>query len=204
MRRRHFITLLGGAAAAWPVLAGAQQGGPVRRIGVVLGTAGLSILRQELQKLGWTEGRNLRIDVRFASLDPEQTAASARELIELAPDLIFTSGGVTTAAVQRQTATIPIVFAGAGGLEGGSPVVRNIARPEGNTTGITNSFFSLGGKWLELLKDAAPRVARLRSSSTPILTREYSGRRVCRPDRGGSDCVRRPGNLDALSHRRRP
>jgi putative ABC transport system substrate-binding protein len=107
MRRREFIRLVGGAAAAWPVLAGAQEGGPVRRIGM-LNPGALSILRQELQKLGWTEGRNLRIDVRFASLDPEQVAGSARELIELAPDLIFTSGAVATAAVQRQTGTIPL------------------------------------------------------------------------------------------------
>ena len=183
MRRREFIAGLGGAAAAWPLAARAQQDGLVRRIGVLsawteddpLARDLLSILRQELQKVGWTEGRNLRIDVRFPRVDLErdnadamlrwinEIAAYARELIGLAPALIFTVGGAATDAVQRQTRNIPIVFAFAGGLpeNGGPAIVRNIAHPEGNTTGFANHFVSLAGKWLELLKEAAPRLARV-------------------------------------------
>jgi putative ABC transport system substrate-binding protein len=179
--RREFIAGLG-SAAAWPLAARAQQGERVRRIGVLsawpeddpLARDLLSILRQELQKMGWTEVRNLRIDVRFPSVDLErdnadavlswinEIAAYAGELIGLAPDLIFTVGSAATDAVQRQTRTIPIVFAFAGVPENGGPaIVRNIAHPEGNTTGFANRYVSLAGKWLELLKEAAPRLARV-------------------------------------------
>jgi len=164
MKRRTFIAGLG-SAAAWPLAARAQQGERARRIGVLGGRSEddplqrnlLSILRQELQKLGWTEGLNLRIDVRSAELEfPEQIAARAHELIGLAPDLIFTVGGAATDAVQRQTLNIPIVFAFAGAER-----VRNIASPEANSTGFANLYVSLAGKWVQLLKDAAPGLARV-------------------------------------------
>ena len=172
MKRRTFIAGLG-SAAAWPLAARAQQGERARRIGVLGGRFEddplqrnlLSILRQELQKLGWTEGRNLRIDVRSAGIEfPEQIAAYAHELVGLAPDLIFTVGGAATDAVQRQTLTIPIVFAFAGGER-----VRNIAYPEANTTGFANLYVSLAGKWFQLLKDTAPGLARVAAIFNPFV-----------------------------------
>jgi putative ABC transport system substrate-binding protein len=169
MRRRDFITLLGGAAAAWPLAARAQQGGPMRRVGILSGRAAednqvmrasLTALREELVKLGWIEGRNLRIDLRLTLSDPARMRAYAVELVSLAPDVIVTASRPTTTAVQEQTRTIPIVFT-AGGDPVTNGVVQNITHPEGNTTGFTNTFDSLSGKWLELLKEAAPHITRV-------------------------------------------
>jgi putative ABC transport system substrate-binding protein len=167
MRRRDFITLLGGAAAGWPLAAGAQQGERLRRIGVLpqfseadlLNLPDLPVFREALAKLGWAEDRNLRIDVRFAGADAERIQALATELVALAPDVLVAAGGVATRELQRQTKTIPIVFTGAGDPNANG-LVGNIARPEGNVTGITNLFASIGGKWLELLKRAFPTVER--------------------------------------------
>jgi putative ABC transport system substrate-binding protein len=165
MQRRTFFSLLGGAAA-WPVVARAQQpDGRVRRIGVLSGSTeddsatrvSLTTLREELAKLGWIEGRNLRIDVRFTLSDPARMRAYAVELVSLAPDVIVTTSRPTTMAVQEQTKTISIVFT-AGGDPVSNGVLQNIARPEGNTTGFTNTVDSLSGKWLELLKEAAPYI----------------------------------------------
>jgi putative tryptophan/tyrosine transport system substrate-binding protein len=165
MRRCRFITLLGGAAAAWPLVARAQQPDKMRRIGLLSGLAEndpvgqvvVTALREELVRLGWVEGRNLRIDLRFGGLDSDRTRAYAAELVSLAPEVIVTDDGSTTRALQQQTRSIPIVSTGAGdpGVNG---LVKNIAHPEGNITGITNSFGSIGGKWLELLKEAVPRI----------------------------------------------
>jgi putative ABC transport system substrate-binding protein len=167
MRRREFITLLGGAAAAWPLAARAQQGERVRRIGVLAGQtdddldtrAQLAALREGLAKLGWLEGRNLRIDLRFTGNDPDRLRVYAVELVSLKPEVIITSGGATTRAAQEQTPAIPIVF-----TAGNDPVtnglLQNTARPEGNTTGFTSTVDSLIGKWLELLKEAAPHITR--------------------------------------------
>jgi putative tryptophan/tyrosine transport system substrate-binding protein len=137
-KRRDFITLLGGGAAAWPLAARAQQGERVRRVGVLIAgvendrgrQVDMAALREGLAKLGWIEGRNLRIDLRFGTGDPEYIRASAAELVGLAPDVMVTSVS-TTRAVQERTQTIPIVIA-----TGGDPVanglIQNIARPEGN------------------------------------------------------------------------
>jgi putative ABC transport system substrate-binding protein len=168
MKRRDFITLLGGAAAAWPLAAEAQQGERVRRIGVLAGQndddpatrAGLAALREELAKLGWIEGRDLRIDLRFTGNDPDRLRAYAVELVSLAPEVIVTFGVATTRAAQEQTQTIPIVF-----MAGNDPVtnglLQNTARPEGNTTGFPSTVDSLISKWLELLKEAAPHITRV-------------------------------------------
>jgi putative ABC transport system substrate-binding protein len=160
IRRRDFITLLGGAAAC-PLAAGAQQGDRVRRVGVLASSAEDDTgLREGLAKLGWIEGRNLRIDLRVTLSDPDRMRAYALELVRLAPDVIVTSSRPATTAVQEQTKTIPIVF-----TAGNDPVteglLQNIARPEGNTTGFTSTVDSLSGKWLELLKEAAPHITRV-------------------------------------------
>ena len=168
MRRREFITLLGGAAAGWPLAARAQQGEKVRRIGVLVGgtednsntRANLAALGDGLAKLGWIEGRNLRIDLRFTLSDPARMRAYAVELVSLAPDVIVTTSRPATTAVQEQTKSIPIVFT-AGNDPVSNGLLQNIARPEGNTTGFTSTVDSLIGKWLELLKEAAPHITRV-------------------------------------------
>jgi putative ABC transport system substrate-binding protein len=167
MQRRSFLTLLGASAAAWPTTGSAQQDGRVRRIAVLQGgletavvRSNLAMLRQELAKLGWVEGRNLRIDFRSGAGEPGRINESAAELVSLAPDVIVSASGAATKAVQEQTRTIPIVFVGVGDPVVGG-LVDSIARPTGNTTGITNWYSSLGGKWLELLKEVAPRVTRV-------------------------------------------
>ena len=163
LRRREFIAGLGGAAA-WPLAARAQQRDRMRRVGVLLvgddspGRAVSTTLRDELAKLGWAEGRNLRLEVRFGADDAERIRAA--ELVELGPDVIVTSGAAPTRAVQQQTQTIPIVIAGAGDVFGNG-FVKNLAHPEGNTTGISNVFQSIAGKWVELLKDTVPRLKRV-------------------------------------------
>jgi putative ABC transport system substrate-binding protein len=170
MKRREFITLLGGAAA--PVIlrlraARAEQDGGMRRIGWLVGgvetdrarQADLGALRESLAKLGWSEGRDLRIDLRWGD-DLDRLGAYATELVSLAPDVIVTNGVAAMRALQQRTQTIPIVFTG-----GPDPVaaglLRNVARPEGNITGFSTLEPSVAGKWLELLKEAAPRLARV-------------------------------------------
>jgi putative ABC transport system substrate-binding protein len=161
--RRQFITLLGGAVAAWPLVARAQQEEKVRRIGLLAGIiedAWLAAWRDGLAKLGWIEGRNLRIDLRFTGSDPDRMRAYAVELVSLAPEVIVTTSAPATRAAQEQTQTIPIVF-----TAGNDPVtnglLQNTARPEGNTTGFTSTVDSLISKWLELLKEAAPHITRV-------------------------------------------
>jgi putative ABC transport system substrate-binding protein len=167
LRRRDFITLLGGAAA-WPLAARAQQDGRMRRIGVLIpGSESdpgyqsyVSTFKAGLLKFGWLEGRDLRIDVRFTAGDAQQSRAQAAELLSISPQVIFSFSAQSTRALQAQTQTVPIVFAGAGPLFD-DPIVNNIARPQGNITGFTNIYVSMGGKFVELLKEAAPRVVRI-------------------------------------------
>ena len=166
MIRREFITLLGGAAA-WPFVVRAQQGERIRHIGVLMGwpeshdkaRSGVAALREELQKLGWTEGRNIEIDTRWAAADVESMKRFAKELVALQPDLMVTGSTPATAAMLQQTSTIPIIFVLVADPVG-SGLVANLPRPGGNVTGFTPLVGSLGGKWLELLKEIAPRVAK--------------------------------------------
>jgi putative ABC transport system substrate-binding protein len=175
MRRREFTILIGGAAV-WPLAARAQQDGRVRRVGVLLFRsesdpeyqAWLAALRQKLQELGWIEGRNLRLDVRFDAADLVRMRGIAQELVGLAPDVIVVSSSAGTRALQEQTQTVPIVFTHVGDPVA-SGVVRSIARPEGNVTGVTNLFPSIAGKWVELLKEAAPHVVRVALVFNPEL-----------------------------------
>jgi putative tryptophan/tyrosine transport system substrate-binding protein len=165
MRRREFITLLGGAAAAWPLEARAQQGDQVRRIGVLMnfaesdaeGQVFVAEFQKGLQKLGWAEGRNIRFDFRWSALDAELTQRFAKELTALQPDLIFSHNTPTTAAVLQQTRTIPIIFAVVADPVG-SGFVESLPRPGGNVTGFINLEPTMASKWLELLKEIAPRV----------------------------------------------
>jgi putative ABC transport system substrate-binding protein len=177
MRRRDFIKIIGGAAAGWPLAARAQQDGRVRRIGVLVGGAqndrdeqyNLGVLREHLAKLGWVEGRNLRIDLHWGAGDSERMRAAAVELAHLAVEVIITSTGAATRAAQRATQTIPIVFTAAGDPVANG-LVRNITRPEGNTTGFSGSEPSVAGKRLELLKEAAPHVSRVAVIFNPDVT----------------------------------
>jgi ABC-type uncharacterized transport system substrate-binding protein len=165
MRRRDFITLLGGAATAWPLAVRAQQSA-IRRIGVLMGFAesdhgaqsGLAGFREELRKLGWMEGRNIEIDTRWATAESMQSFA--KELVALQPDFILTSSTPATAAVLQQTHIIPIIFVMVSDPVG-SGFVASLPRPGGNVTGFTAIEGSLGGKWVELLKEIAPQIARV-------------------------------------------
>jgi putative ABC transport system substrate-binding protein len=166
IRRRDFIAGLG-SAAAWPVTALAQQSDHVRRV-AMLTTAGLYVskpaFREEFARLSWVEGRNLQFDeVRpIGGIDPGVYVA---ELINLRPEVIIAVGGENTLAVREKTQTIPIVSIGAGDVFG--RIVKNVARPEGNITGVSSLFSSFGGKWLELLKEAVPRLERVAYIKTP-------------------------------------
>ena len=168
MRRREFITLFGSAAAAWPLAARAQQRERVRRIGVLMSTAvddpqdpaRLAAFAQGLQELGWTIGRNLRIDYRWGASSPDNTHKYAAELAALAPDMLLASGTIALAAAQQISHTIPIVFVNLiDPVSGG--FVESLARPGGNTTGFLLFEYVISGKWLELLKEVAPRVTRV-------------------------------------------
>jgi putative tryptophan/tyrosine transport system substrate-binding protein len=168
MRRREFITLLGGAAAAWPLVVWAQQPTGTRRIGLLMnfrsdepeGQARVAAFMQALQKLGWTEGDNVRADVRWAGDDIERFRKHAEELVGLGPDVILASGSPGVAALQRITRSVPIVFANVVDPVGAG-YVTSLARPGGNTTGFIAFEYRIAGKWLELLKQIAPRVTRI-------------------------------------------
>jgi putative ABC transport system substrate-binding protein len=177
LKRREFITLLGGAAAAWPLAARAQQSERMRRIGVLMNAVAddaevqshLVAFRQEMQRLGWIEGRNVQLDTRWGGGDAALTRRYAAELVALSPDLVLAAGGPIASAVRSESGTVPVVFAqsidpvGAGG-------VASLARPGGNSTGFMQFEYSLSGKWPELLKEIAPRVKRvavLRDTSNP-------------------------------------
>ena len=166
MRRRQFIAGLGGAAA-WPLAARAQQGDRVRRIGVLMphdendpvAKARISAFTQALGDLGWIDGRNVRMDVRWGGDDINRIREVAKELVGLQPDIIVTGNTPPTVAVQRETRTIPIVFVG-GADPVASGIVPRLDRPGGNITGFGNNEASMGGKWLELLSEIAPGLKR--------------------------------------------
>jgi len=168
MRRREFTKLLGGATVAWSVAAHAQQTERVRRIGVLTFTAesdqegqsSVAAFREEIRKFGWVEGRNSEIDIRWAAADIGLMERFAKELVVLQPDLILTSSTPATAAMLQQTRTIPIIFVIVADPVG-SGFVESLPRPGGNATGFTPIVRSLGGKWVELLKEIAPRVGRV-------------------------------------------
>ena len=166
IKRREFITLLGGAAASWPLAARGQEG--MRRVGVLMNTgadepesqARLAAFMQGLQEFGWAVGRNVRIDYRWTPGDAVHLRKSAEELVALRPEAILAGVGPTTPALQRASRTVPIVMA-----QGIDPVgagfVQSLARPNGNVTGFIQFEYSLAGKWMELLKEVAPNVGRV-------------------------------------------
>jgi ABC-type uncharacterized transport system substrate-binding protein len=191
MKRREFITLLGGTVAAWPVAARAQQPERMRRIGVLLPAAAddavfqtrMAVFLQELALLGWTVARNLSIDIRWATADAAEIRRHAAELAALAPDLILATGDSTVPPLLQATRTVPIVFpvvtdpVGAG-------YVDSLARPGGTATGFMVFDYGLSGKWLELLKEIAPnvtRVAVLRDSANPSQTAQFGAIQAVAP-----------------------
>jgi putative ABC transport system substrate-binding protein len=177
IRRRDFITLLGSAAAAWPLAALAQQGDRVRRIGVLmpgdendpLWKPRLSALTQALANLGWTDGRNVRMDLRWTGDDINRIPALAEELVGLRPDIIVTNTTAATAAVQHETRTVPIVFANVTDPVA-TGIVPRLDRPGGNITGFALYDATLGGKWLELLSEIAPGLKRAAIMFNPDTT----------------------------------
>jgi putative ABC transport system substrate-binding protein len=177
MQRREFITILGGTAVAWSLAARAQQGDGIRRIGVLMnrasddpdGQARLAAFLQTLQQLGWSDGRNVRLDIRWGEDKIDLERKYAAELIGLAPDIILAAGTVSMTALQPVNHTLPIVFVAVTDPVGAS-FVESLARPGANVTGFMIYEYSLGGKWLELLREIAPgvkRVAVLRDQTNP-------------------------------------
>jgi putative ABC transport system substrate-binding protein len=176
MKRREFITLVGGATAAWPLASRSQQLERIRRISVLVPLAAddpemqtrLSAFRQELQQLGWTDGRNVKIEYRYGASDPDRSRRHAAEMAALAPDVIFATGNSAVAPLLQATRSVPIVFAivpdpvGAG-------FVDSLARPGGNATGFVMFEYGISGKWLELLKEIAPRLTRVAVLRDPAL-----------------------------------
>ena len=174
MKRREFITLLGGAAAAWPVGAHTQQPDKVYRVGMLTGqpegdpenAARLAAFRLALGKFGWSEGRNLLIDIRWGAGDPDRMRVLAKELNRLAPDIVVSESTPATAALRQEIPNVPIVFSQVANPVGAG-FAASLAHPGGNITGFTNFEPSMGGKWLELLKEVAPRVARTAAIFNP-------------------------------------
>jgi putative ABC transport system substrate-binding protein len=168
MRRRDFIKVMTAAAAAWPHAARAQQGETMRRVGILLpyregdaeGQAVVAAFQEGLRGLGWTAGRNVQFDVRWASGDPEKARSLAKELIGMAPDVIVPSSNLVTTIVQQETRTIPIVFILVGDPIG-SGYVASMAQPGGNLTGFAVLENAIAGKWVEILKEIAPQVRRI-------------------------------------------
>jgi putative tryptophan/tyrosine transport system substrate-binding protein len=177
IERRKFLATLGGAGAAWPIAAWAQQRKPMRRVGVLMPftandpqvqTRNAAFL-QGLQQLGWTVGNNIQIDYRWSGGNEDDTRKYAAELVALAPDVIFTSGSAAVGPLQRATRTVPIVFAGVPDPVGAG-FVDSLARPGGNITGFAAYEYGLGAKWLELLKQTAPSVTRVAVLRDPTIT----------------------------------
>jgi putative ABC transport system substrate-binding protein len=177
MRRREFITLVGGAAAAWPIAARAQQGERMRRIGVLLPAtsddaeyqAWLGAFLQSLGQSGWTIGRNVQVDTRWATANADSIRRQATELVAVAPDVIVSPGASTLGPLLQVTRIIPIVFAIVADPVGAG-FVASLARPGGNATGFMAFEYGIGGKWLELLKQIVPKLTRvgvLRDAATP-------------------------------------
>ncbi len=175
MRRREFITLVGGTAATWPRAASAQQGGRVRTVGVLMnflesdpaGKVGVAAFRNALKNLGWREGSDLRIEIRWAESDPDRLRTFAKELVELRPDALVGGSTAGTIALARETRTIPIVFATVADPIG-SGFASSFAHPGGNITGFAAVDSAMGGKLLELLKEIAPRTERVALLFNPV------------------------------------
>jgi len=194
VKRREFITLIGGAAAAWPLAARGQQSEQKRRVGVLMGLAAedteardrIAAFEQGLQQLGWTNGGNLQIDYRRGAGATDLTRRYADELVALAPDVILASGGTVVGPLLQATRTVPIVF-----TQTPDPVaagfVASLARPGGNATGFTTSEYGVSGKWLELLKEIAPGVTRaavLRDPTTPSGIGQFASLQSAAPSFG--------------------
>jgi putative ABC transport system substrate-binding protein len=172
LKRRDFITLLGGAAVTWPVAARAQQGERLRLVGIVAGFAEteflplLTAFRDKLKELGWIEGRNLSIEVRLGRGDFKRMTDDAGPLIALKPDVILAQGTPGLAAVREHSRTVPVVF-----VLVADPVrmglIESLARPGGYATGFTNFEFTISGKWLELLKEVSPRITHITFIANP-------------------------------------
>jgi len=168
MRRREFVALIGSTAASWPLVARAQQPERLRRIGVLIssreddpdGQARAALLRQGLSELGWTEGRNIHIDYRWAGGDAAQAKADAAELVSQKPEVIVANSTLSLAAVRNETGTIPIVFVVVGDPIG-QGFVSSFAHPGGNITGFTSFEFAIGAKWLELIKEIVPELGHI-------------------------------------------
>jgi putative ABC transport system substrate-binding protein len=175
IRRREFITLLG-STAAWPLAATAQQRERVRRIGVLMTPAAddpeairrVVVFGQSLQELGWTEGRNVQIDIRWGAANTELFRKYATELVALGPDVILANGGTIAGMFQQASRTVPIVFVGATDPVGFG-LVASLAKPGGNTTGFTQFEYGFSAKWVELLKEIAPRVSRVGVMRDPAI-----------------------------------
>jgi putative ABC transport system substrate-binding protein len=176
LRRREFITLIGGATVVWPLTARAQQPGRIKRIGVLAGLtmddpegqARRAAFQHGLEELGWTVDRDVEIDYRWGGANPESIHKSAAELVALAPDVILATSGATVGALQQASRAVPIVFAGVIDPVG-SGFVDSLARPGGNATGFLVFEYSLSGKWVELLKQIAPSVTRAAVLRDPAL-----------------------------------
>jgi ABC-type uncharacterized transport system substrate-binding protein len=185
MKRRAFITLLSGAVAAWPLAARAQERDRMRRIGVLMSVAAdgpdgqprLAAFLNGLQQLGWTEGRNVRIELRWGAGDAERIRNYVAELVALGPDVILASGDHPVVALQQATRTVPLVFTMVADPVGAG-LVESLAHPGGNTTGFTLYEYNMSAKWLELLKEIAPgvkRVAVIREAGTAAGTGQFAG-----------------------------
>ncbi len=209
MRRREFITLLSGATVTWPIVAQAQEREQISRIGALMsvgaddpeGQARISAFRQALQKLGWTEGQNARIDIRWTAGDSALERKFATELVTLKPDIILASASPNVAALQAITRTVPIVFAHAVDPVGGG-LVDSLAKPGGNATGFVLFEYGMAAKWLELLKEIAPnvtRVAVLRDAAIAAGTGQFGAIQSVAPSFGVELTpvnVRDPGEIE--------
>ena len=177
MRRREFIGLVGSAAVAWPLAARAQQDDRLRRIGVLMplatddpeAKARLAAFAQGLRELGWTDGRNVRVDTRLSAGNADEISKYAAELVALAPDVILAAGGAVVGTLLQATRTVPIVFTQTPDPVGAG-FVASLARPGGNATGFTLFEFGISVKWLELLREIAPRVTRAAALRDPTLS----------------------------------
>jgi len=188
MRRRDFIKGIVGSATAWPLSTRAQQPGQMRRIAVLMNVAAsdpegqpaVAAFQQALQQLGWSDGRDVRFDIRWGENDVDRDRKFAAELVALSPDVILASGTLSVTALQRVTHTLPIVFVRVSDPVGAG-VVDTLARPSGNVTGFMNFEYSLSGKWLEVLKQIVPRLTRaavLRDAANPAGTAQFGAIRT--------------------------